>query len=229
MVKLGRYVNHDPRSRNFAFQPRTLAVPKSMTHILAKTVLNQGDIGSCTGNASAQCYNSNMFKPVRKSVNSGKLLTEQDAIKIYSLGTRLDDVAGTYPPDDTGCSGLGVAKAAKQLGYIDRYTHTFSFDAFCQALQEQPVIVGTSWTNAMFSPQNTSGLLLPGPINSNTIVGGHEYLAYGIDYTNKILRFRNSWGKDWGNDGNFVMTFRDFALLLQAEGDATVLHGVGLS
>ncbi|WP_161552075.1 hypothetical protein [Mycobacterium xenopi] len=141
-------------------------------------------------------------------------LTENDALELYKLATRLDNVPGTYPPDDTGSSGLAVCKAGKQLGYLSSYRHAFGFDHFCAALQIQPVIVGTDWTADMFDP-DSKGFVKP----TGQVEGGHEYLALGIDYTAEVLTFLNSWSDGWGDKGRFYMTFADFEKLLAAQGD----------
>lgn len=227
---LGRKVEHDEESRNYPFRAK-IVKHHNVIHDLPFTVLDQGDLGSCTGNAAAQCFNSALFRPVRRRLNKGRLLYEADAVKLYSLATSLDEYPNeTYPPTDSGSSGLGVAKASKQLGYIDRYTHTFSFNAFCLAVQEQPVIVGTQWTNDMFNPVSSrlGAFAVPGALTQDNIAGGHEYLAIGINWDASWLRFRNSWGKNWGTRGDFYMSFGDFENLLKADGDATVLHGAGL-
>jgi len=229
--RLGRHVHHDSRSLGFEFLPRT-ATPKRKSAFWASSAgpLNQGPVGSCTGNATAQWLNTNFANAVRKKVHKGKHLTEADALRIYSLATHLDSQPGSYPPDDTGSDGVSAAKAAQRIGYLDRYAHTFSFTALQAALEKTPAIVGTVWTKTMFKPVN--GLVKVGRLTDANIAGGHEYLACGIDYTAEVVEFRNSWGDvaDWPGckpGGYFAISFTDFAKLLEQQGDVTVLHGVG--
>lgn len=231
--RLGRHVHHDSRSLNYEYLRRK-SQPKRKNTFWDSAIkpLNQGDLGSCTGNAAAQWLNTNFANPVRKSTNRGRALTEKNAVKIYSLGTTLDGQPGQYPPDDTGCDGLSVAKAAVRLGYLDRYSHTFSFSALQAALETTPVIVGTLWTNTMFKPKN--GLVKIGRLTQSNIAGGHEYLACGIDFTAAVIIFRNSWGDQdaWPGckpGGYFAISFTDFQKLLAEQGDVTVLHGKGLA
>lgn len=229
--RLGRHVHHDSRSLDYEFLPRRVK-PKQKNTFWDSAIapLNQGDLGSCTGNATAQWLNTNFANGVRKLTNKGKAFTEKDAVKIYSLGTTLDDQPGQYPPTDNGCDGLSVAKAGVQLGYLDKYTHTFSFSALQAALETTPVIVGTVWTNTMFKPKN--GLVKVGRLVESNIDGGHEYLCCGIDFNAEILTFRNSWGDqaDWPGckpGGYFAIGFADYQKLLAEQGDVTVLHGKG--
>lgn len=229
--RLGRHVQHDSRSLDYEFLPRK-AKPKGTNTFWdsAAKPLNQGSLGSCTGNATAQWLNTNFANAVRKLTNKGKFLTESQAVKIYSLGTTLDNQPGQYKPDDTGCDGISVAKAAVKLGFLDSYTHTFSFTALQAALEVTPVIVGTVWTNTMFKPHN--GLVKVGRLTDSNIAGGHEYLACGIDFTSEVITCRNSWGDQdqWPGGkpgGYFAISFTDFQKLLDEQGDATVLHGKG--
>jgi hypothetical protein len=215
MPALGRLVNHDPKSR--FYQARMVSsVQRSVLWGHHAPVLDQGELGSCTGNALAQCLNTDSFH------RSGAWLTEVDAVRLYSLATKLDDAPGSYPPNDTGSSGLGVCKAGKKLGYLSGYRHTFSFAQFTAALQVSPMIVGTDWTDSMTTPDANHFVHPDGPV-----AGGHEYLALGVDYSKKSLTFLNSWGSGWADHGRFHMTFDAFAALLQKDGDAIAPIGIG--
>lgn len=229
--RLGRHVHHDSRSLKYEFLPRD-ATPKGKNTFWdsGTAPLNQGEVGSCTGNATAQWLNTNFANAVRKLTHKNKFLVEADALAIYSLGTRLDDGPGTYPPDDTGCSGIYVAQAGEKLGYLDSYKHTFSFAALQAALETTPTINGTVWTKTMFTAHN--GLVKVGKLTDSNIAGGHEYLAAGIDWTEEVFVFRNSWGDQdaWPGckpGGYFAIGFADYRKLLAEQGDVTVLHGKG--
>lgn len=220
MPALGRVVDHDERSR--LYQARRAAAPRSVLWGHHAPVLDQGELGSCTGNATAQLLNTDYFAASRQHVTGGRYLAEADAVAIYSQATRLDGIPdNTYPPTDGGSSGLGAAKAGKKLGYFTGYKHCFGFNHFAATVQVQPVIVGTTWYDGMFQPSSI-GFVRP----SGGVAGGHEYLCLGIDYERKTLTFLNSWGSGWGIDGRFLMHFADFAQLLADQGDATAPIGV---
>lgn len=235
-IRLGRHVHHDSRSLNFKFAERD-AKPKHTNSLFSSRAhpLNQGQTGSCTGNAVAQWLNTMFADATRKAVRkAGGYFKEVDALKIYSLGTTLDGVPGQYPPDDDGCDGVSVAKAAEKLGYLDKYTHTFSFNSAQVAAEITPSIWGTVWTKPMFEPVN--GLVKVGVINDSTIEGGHEYLDCGIDWTEEVFIKRNSWGDEdeWPGckkGGYFAIGFGknhnfDAERLLEEQGDVTILHGI---
>src|SRR5437764_15082615 len=106
--RLGRHVHHDERSRAFALTP---PVDKSTWHTKSIRIYDPSPnpnqtLGDCTGCAKAMQMNAAGNRV------SGVVLKLADADRIYSLATTLDAFPGSYPPDDTGSSGLAAAKAA---------------------------------------------------------------------------------------------------------------------
>jgi hypothetical protein len=203
-------------------------VEKDQLWSISTPILNQLNTNSCTGNAVAQFFNTDYAAPVRKA-KGVNWLTEAMALQFYSKGTHEeDDPSDYYPPNDNGSTGLDVAKAAVDLGWADKYQHTFTFDQFRSAIATQPVCVGTLWSDSMFTPDH-NGLVTVGDLSDQSnVAGGHEYLALGISYTLKQCRFLTSWGAGFGLNGQFMITFDDFENLLNNQGDVIVLHGVGL-
>jgi hypothetical protein len=223
---LGRHVEHDDRSRDFRYQAARQAQADKLWGF-SKPVLNQWDTNSCVTNTVMQFFNTD-FATAFRNGHHVSWYTEGQALDAYHLATVADGIStDIYPPNDNGTTALGGAKAAQELGLIDRYEHTFDFESFCAALQNQPVCVGTVWTNSMFDPDPT-GHLTVGPVDDSTIAGGHEYLALGINYTNELLTFLTSWGASFARHGQFTVSFTDFEALLNAEGDVLVLHPKGM-
>ncbi len=148
----------------------------------------------------------------------GRMLTEDDAVQIYEAATHLDRISGAYPPDDTGSTGLAVAKAAKLAGLISQYTHAFSLHATLASLGRGPVIAGIEWLEAFDSPVGDSAELVIG----GNVRGGHEVVLDGIDLENGFVRGCNSWGSGWGAQGRFVMKFATLGALLDRQGDVVV-------
>lgn len=232
--RLGRHVEHDSRSRDFEFSGPRRGVAQDKLWSFSQPVLNQGDTSSCVGNTFSQFMNTDYCAPTRTKLKI-EWVTETQALEVYHLATVADGIsADIYPPADDGSSSLGGAKAAQELGWIDRYEHAFDFDTFQSAIQTQPVCVGTLWTNQMFNI-SPSGLITVGPLgdindpNNPYIAGGHEYLGLGISYTLQQVRFLTSWGPYFGLRGEFMMSFTDFETLITNQGDITVPHGVGQS
>lgn len=239
---LGRRINHDPRSRDYpAFAAATK--PKTTYWTSSALTLDQGQIGSCTGNAMVDFLNTDVARlhqarQITASEESARdaaanpsanlpYLDEGDALRLYSEATRLDSQRGSYPPDDTGSDGNSVAKAARNEGFITSWRHSLGgVTQLVQVLQATPVIAGTMWTDSMEAPI-ANGRIRP----VGTSEGGHEYLIAGVDVTNLRIWIRNSWGDEWGvpapwagatGRGYAWIGFADFDRLLSAQGDVTV-------
>jgi hypothetical protein len=209
--RLGRVVVHDPRSRAFALTP---TVDKSTWHsksirIYDPTPNPNQVLGDCTG-----CAKSMMMNSAGNRV-SGVVLKLKDADKIYSLATTLDPWAGSWPPDDTGSSGLAAAKAAQRLGLGGTYRFIFGgADEVVQAVMDGHVVnVGSRWDNRMFDQDSRGRIHLGGGV-----AGGHEWTVRGYDAASKEIIGR-CW---WGEFKDFRLALADLAELLADDGDAHV-------
>lgn len=240
---LGRTLEHDPKSRNFAHPVK--AVPlRNVTHTLAAPHLDQKNVGSCEGNTAAEFLNCAKALRNRQafwrrtSFSQGKAtyLDEVRAIALYSKATRLDNdqIPGAYPPTDTGTSGVGIAKAMQFFGAIGSYNWTFTWDAFLAALQTQAIMLGTNWYTSMFDdPARTvNGVINGSDIGSSAQPdGGHAYLAFAYRTTG-LVGCTNHWvnddGSPWGvrigrYDGCFwIPTPKLQRLLIGEQGDSLV-------
>ena len=209
--RLGRHVEHDPRSR--AFSAGTAAI-KSVRHKRHGSALDQGQLGSCTGNAMAGVL---MTEPLW---TRGRNLVEADAVALYKSATTLDGIRGKYPPDDTGSSGIGVMKAAVKAKYIAGYAHTFSLQQLLGSLVRFPGILGVNWYDSFDNPASDGQCRLT---SSARVRGGHEVEMFGIDVAKKRVWCYNSWGPTWGGRGNgtFYFSWSTLQRLLGEKGDAT--------
>jgi hypothetical protein len=221
--RLGRHVHHDPRSRAYAISEDLLpSTYTSAVHTVRIPVLDQGDLGSCTGNAAEGfCGTDPLYDAIPTTVKArptgDTAADEKQAIALYSAATKLDEFKGNYPPTDTGSSGVGVAKAVQAAGLISGYQHAFSLDAALKALTASPLILGCNWYSGFDNPDASGHAKLSGSVR-----GGHEFLLYGIDAPGGNVLARNSWGTSWGADGNFAFSFDDLGRLLDEDGDATL-------
>lgn len=185
---LGRQLVHDPRSK--AFPARTVIIDRSTwidkrIRVYDPTVNPNQCHGECTG-----CAKSMEFNAVGNRVR-GVILNMDNAHKFYSKATSIDPFEGTWPPEDTGSSGLAAAKAAQLLGFGGEYRHVFggADDVVQLIMQGRVVNIGTWWYDSMFHP-NSSGIIAP----SGPIVGGHQYIARGYEKARDLIRIRCWWG-----------------------------------
>jgi hypothetical protein len=216
--RLGRHVHHDPRSRAYQVKPRA-ALAQSVVWDRKTPVLDQGNLGSCTGNAACGVLGTDPFwTSLQADVQVGMTLDEAEAVLLYSAATKLDSYSGTYPPTDSGSDGLSVAKAAKNAGLISGYQHAMSLDAVITALQSGPVITGVNWYDSFDSPDASGYVSIT---KDATVRGGHEFELVGVDVADKTFRAVNSWGDTYGDAGYFTFEYGDYDRLLSEEGDAT--------
>lgn len=221
--RLGRHVQHDPRSLDYAHGVLPKTAIKSVNWARRVPVFDQKSLGSCTGNAGAGLVGTDFLGRTgltSVTIDGHVLPVDEDfAVRVYELATQLDNITGTYPPDDTGSSGLGAAKALKQLGLAAAYRHAFSIDALKSALQSGPVMVGTVWLESMFEVDPDDFVIVD---RKSSVAGGHEYVISAFDADRLAFRIDNSWGDGWGLRGSAWITQANLAWLLSQQGDVTV-------
>jgi hypothetical protein len=215
--RLGRHVRHDSRSLLFPWQESGAELQDTLLgrHI---GILDQGDVGSCTGNAETGALGTDPLYGTLSPKQQANL-DEALALALYSAAEDIDG-DGPYPPNDNGSTGLSVCKAAQNAGWISGYTHCLSTASVLDAISSgHAVILGTNWYDSMDSP-DSSGLVSISP--GAQVRGGHEYLARGIDTANQLIRLDNSWGAGWGDQGSFCYSWDTLTQLLSEQGDGTV-------
>lgn len=211
--RLGRHVEHDDRSKAYAYKTRT--APRTVRHQRYIPVLNQGDLGACVGFSSVGCLGTGSFF----STVSGRSLDNAFGKEVYSLATKLDAVSGTYPPTDTGSTGVGGAKALQQLGLISGYQHTLTLADALGAASEKPIITGTNWYSSFNTPDSNGFITIS---RTAKVDGGHEYCIDEVNVEKEFVGVTNSWGSSWGKAGRFFISFSTYERLLKEDGDATV-------
>ncbi len=225
--RLGRQVVHDPQSKNFPL--RLAALPELPTEpvrhrIHGPRTTPRQRIGCCTGvDQMVKCNAEGNRIP-------GAILGMAEAERVYSQASRLDPWPGSWPPEDTGSSGLAACKAAKQLGYIVRYEWVFSgARQILAALVGKPgtpgrcVGVGTWWHKDMMKPDPETLLVRP----TGPKVGGHQWTITGWEPRYRAFEALCWWGPDFGDNGRFRITLDDLDEMLDDDGDAHVTYRAG--
>lgn len=166
-------------------------------------VLDQGSTGHCVGFGWAQWGNTLPYDDKFKN-------TDGDAI-YYEC-----KVIDGEPLQEDGSQVRSGAKALKARGRLDTYVFADTIDeAIAWIMTKGPVVMGTDWTEDMFTPDK-NGLVKP----TGQVAGGHCYVAVGYDPKTQLIEYINSWDDSWGVDGHFFMSKTNAASLHAAQGDA---------
>lgn len=213
---LGRHVHHDPRSWSYRLPTADLQVV-DVRHHRHIDVLDQGALGSCTGNAMVGALGTS---PVWEPLPIGTILDQETAIQIYSAATSIDDWPGQWPPTDTGSSGLAVAKVTRSRGLISGYVHTFTVEDALRAASVGPLLLGTHWYSSFDEPDQASGLI--GIDRDAFVRGGHEVVIDEVLVEEELVGITNSWGPWWGAHGRCYLSWEDLDRLLAEDGDVIV-------
>jgi C1A family cysteine protease len=191
-------------------------------------VFDQGELGSCTGNAivGALEYQENIQSetPVHLSrlfvYYNERLLegdTDQDAgaeirdgIKTLLLYGACDDALWPYDVSKfTEKPSLeaytdGLKHKALQYQSVDQ-----TQDALTHALASgHPVVIGITVYDSLESDEAAATGTVPMPdTQAEQCLGGHAVLLVGYDLEKRLWKVRNSWGPDWGDKGYFTLPF----------------------
>lgn len=227
-MKLGRHLELDARSLQYTVSIEEMRKPiKPMEFLAPIPTLDQGKLGSCTGNAGSRMvawlHKDNLFGTAlagHNLVGDDAAVDEAYAVELYHQATINDGFQGTYPPDDTGSSGLGVCRSLRAAGLLKSYVHALSLRSMAVLLQTGPVIVGMPWYDAFFSPIQS---FIDGQANwqASGVAGGHEIYGEAVeawddhDPSKCIFRFHNSWSDGWGDKGCFRMRGSTYNFLRQ--------------
>jgi hypothetical protein len=228
---LGRHEHRDPQSLNYAHGVLPKSAIKSVSWTRRIPILNQGNLGSCTGNAETGAVGTDSagrtasptvtVKADPKGVFQAgeRALDESFAVDVYTLNTLLDDIKGSMPSQDTGSTSLACGKSGTTLGLFSGYTHAFSYEALLSALQSGPVLIGIPWYNSMFDPKPDGQIVVD---SGSGLAGGHEMVIREYDLTHDELWPDNSWDTTWGLKGRGYFKGSDLRLLLNQGGDVLV-------
>jgi len=215
---LGRHIQRGPHFESRRVEAAGTPIVDT-TWVRQCPPFNQGQVGSCTGNAAAGCL---MTTPLYVT---GRAFTEDTAVSIYAEATHFSNSKNDYyPPNDTGSSGPASAQALEAMGLVSNYTHATDLQAALEGLMVSPGSFGVSWMDSFDSPLPTGEAPLT---KTATVRGGHEVQAFQVDTENQRVWFYNSWGPAWGGLGNgtFWFSYDTLTNLFSQGADATYFVG----
>jgi hypothetical protein len=212
--RLDRIPEFDEKSRLFSIR-ETLETrkPRSYTWRCNKW-LDQKNEGACVGFSFAHELAARPFE--------FRNITDSDAREYYFRAQQLDDwPGGSYPgasPFYEGTSILAGAKAIVEKGHIEEYRWAFGVEDLVLAIGHSgPAVIGVNWYESMFNV-GTDGYLRV----SGQKTGGHAILVRGYNSVARRFMLRNSWGKNWGRNGDCFISYEDMERLLNEKGEACI-------
>lgn len=226
--RLGRLPQFDARNADFPI--RAVLDPKAKPRSYTwgcNVVLDQGQEGSCVGHGVAHELAA---KPV---VVGG--IDHAFALDLYHRAQVIDE----YPGEAySGTSVLAGMKAAAERGFFPEYRWAFDLTDVVLALGHHgPVVFGVDWWTGMFEPDDHGFLNVTGQVEgghcilgrgvrlvkatSTTVNRGTGALA-GYDLDRSYVLLLNSWGPEWGDDGNAKLRLIDLDRLLKTGGECSI-------
>lgn len=207
-----------------ALDPAALPQRVDLTETYSVPVMDQGQLGSCTGNGIASAlaylqekegfpmiYPSRLFiyyneRVMEGTVNSDAGAEIRDGIKsVVDLG---------YCPETDWPYDISVFSTKPNTA---AYTHAHrdlvktyqkvavSVTGLQQALASgYPVVVGFTVFDSFY---NHSDGTIDLPSVSDGIAGGHCVIVVGYDQSSQRFKFQNSWGTGWGTNGFGTIPF----------------------
>lgn len=229
-----------PDHRDLKFKPsfkhrllRSLVLP-SVVDMRSQMppVYDQGDLGSCVGNAVAGAVQFGRERISSYGFTPSRLFIYRHARHIEGTieedaGCMIRDGIKTIPdkgvcPEDNGpnswpydiskfvecpphnCWGEAWHHRAIEYKRLDN-TRLNNLKA-CLA-SGSPFVFGFSVFDSFMSDQVAETGIVPMPSVFESVIGGHAVLAVGYDTKVKRFIVRNSWGPEWGDKGYFYMPF----------------------
>jgi C1A family cysteine protease len=210
-------------------------------------VYDQGQLGSCTGNAIAGAMEyerdrqglsdytpSRLFVYYNERALEGTVSSDSGAV--IRDGIKVVNSDGVCPetlwPYDIGMFTVKpprrcfvAAETDKAVQYEAVQTLGDLKDAIASNLS---VVFGFTVYESFESPAVAQSGVLPMPKPHETTVGGHAVVAVGYDDATSQVIVRNSWGASWGAQGYFYMPYQYMTGSL-ASSDSSPINGAHLA
>lgn len=226
-----------PDGRDHLFAMRALPHASPLVNVdFRKTakvpaIVDQGQLGSCTGNSSAYAFG---FDLLNNHAGKGQLFAEPSRLFIYYNGRSIE---GTIK-QDAGAQIRDVIKGIAEYGappetewpyVITKFAtkppaKAFLDGAAFKAVSYQrldnsnkgllvnclaqgfPFVFGFTVYDSFESAAVAKSGIVPMPnLKKEKVLGGHAVCAVGYDVASDTFIVANSWGTGWGQKGYFTI------------------------
>jgi C1A family cysteine protease len=182
-------------------------------------VRNQGSEGSVVGFAVAAAVEYQIFKTTKARVvispryiynltraqegtakmDAGAQI--KDALRLIAKSGAVEESVWPYVAGEFAADPPDAVKDAKHYR-IKRSRTLTSLDEMKQALQaDGPIVIGFTVYQSMMGGDVVKTGVIPMPATGDSVIGGHAVCAVGYDDDRQVLKLRNSWGPEWGDQG----------------------------
>jgi C1A family cysteine protease len=219
-----------PDHRDFKFK---ITAPHDLPPLVdmisnCPSVYNQGNLGSCTGNAIGGAFQFEQMKQnkpnwipsrlfiyynereMEGTINEDAGAMIRDGIKSLVDKGVCPETMWAYkeckfkqkPPQE--CYDEALNNQVKE--YLRLSPHTLYEVKHCLS-DGYPVIFGFMIYESMMTDDVSRTGIVPVPNPNEQPIGGHAVMAVGYDDSKECLIVRNSWGAEWGNGGYFYLPY----------------------
>jgi C1A family cysteine protease len=210
-------------------------------------VYDQGQLGSCTGNAIAGAMEyerdrqgSSDFIPSRLFIYYNERALEgtvsSDSGAVIRDGIKVVNSDGVCPetlwPYDVGMFAVKPPKRCYVAATVDKavqYEAIQTLGDLKDAIASNLAVVFGFTVYQSFESQSVAQTgVMPMPKRGEATVGGHAVLAVGYSDPKSQLIVRNSWGASWGDHGYFYMPYQ-YLTGSKVSSDSSPINGAHLA
>jgi C1A family cysteine protease len=237
----------DARDKLYTARPKAALPSEVDLRPSMPPVYDQGQLGSCTGNAIAGAMEYERdrqglsdFVPARLFIYYNERALEgtvsSDSGAVIRDGIKVVNKDGVRPeslwPYDIGVFAVKPPKRCYVAAVTDRAVQYLAIqtlgdlkDAVCSNLA---VVFGFTVYESFQSPAVAQTGVMPMPKPGEATVGGHAVMAVGYSDPKGQVIVRNSWGASWGDAGYFYMPY-EYMTGTKTSSDVSPINGAKLA